>query len=227
MPPSPHFYFIPGTGLPSSHVSQRGLPESTKVKDSGCVPPVTPHGSVSLRCLSPFFSPGFLVTVSAANITKEQRGFSPHKSASNAFLIIRRSDRTSLKSNLSNHQERKEAQRKPPKKGRNRTSVKTAPDPVLMLSKACFLFQRLESLAFADSEGWTKSDKESPHLGNRWTKSQPTNHISQANGWFLNTIPSEPLKKNHKIYKTKFICIIIKVYCPCVFSDFFFLTNLC
>lgn len=118
MPPSPHFYFIPGTGLPSSHVSRKGLPESTKVKCIGCVPLATPHVSVSHHCLSPFFSPGFLVTVSAANITKEQKGFSRHKSASNAFLIIRRSDRTSLKSNLSNHQERKEAQRKPPKKAK-------------------------------------------------------------------------------------------------------------
>lgn len=38
----PHLYAIPGTMLPSSHVSLRGLPESTDMKEIGCGSPPFP-----------------------------------------------------------------------------------------------------------------------------------------------------------------------------------------
>ena len=137
------------------------------------------------------------------------------------FFIVHRGDVTSLQSYLSNHQERKEGQLKP-QKDKNRKNVEAATDPILMLSTASFLFQSLESLTFKASGRGVDKWLQAQSIATKEMNEKQQRKISKINELVLSTSPfSCPVKKkNNKICKTKFICIIAKVYGQWILSDF-------
>lgn len=107
-----------------------------------CVSP-SPQGSVYHRCHLPLSSQCFLVTISAANVKRNKKDSVVRKEPLTLF-ITRHGDRTSLKSNLSNHRKRKEGLLKP-QKDKNRKNVKTTTDTILMLATASFLLRVLRA----------------------------------------------------------------------------------
>lgn len=85
----------------------------TKNELNCCVAPPSPKKVFIIVIIFPISSQCFLVTISAATVKKEQKRFYCHKVL--LTFIILHGHVTSLKSNLSNHHERKAGLLIPPK----------------------------------------------------------------------------------------------------------------